>query len=69
MKLGDFVREERLNRGMTQNEFADVLGLSYVSINTLENKNQCGIKIIKKLSEYLQVSIPELRAMLDENNQ
>lgn len=68
MKLGDFVREERLNRGMTQNEFADAVGLSYVSINSLENGNQCGIKIIKKLSEYLDVSIPQLRAMLDENN-
>lgn len=68
MNLGDFVREERLNRGMTQHEFADAVGLSYVSINTLENKNQCGIKIIKKLSEYLEVSIPELRAMLDVDN-
>lgn len=69
MNLGEFVKDERLNRGMTQSEFAHEVGVSYVTINTIENKSDCGINVLKKLSAYLDVSIPELRQMQKyENN-
>lgn len=70
LKLGEFVKDERLNRGLTQQDLAQALAVSIVTINAIENKHTCGIKLLKRLSEFFEVSIPELREMVvNEDNQ
>lgn len=64
MLLGNYVRNERMNMGMSQKEFGRYLGISYVSISNLEKSHKCGLSILKKLSKYLNVSIEELRKMM-----
>lgn len=69
MKLGDFIRESRLNKGMSQKDFSDFLGVSYVSLNRAENNHKCGLKLLNALSENLDISIAELRQMIVEENE
>lgn len=69
MKLGDFIKESRLNKGMSQKDFSDFLGVSYVSLNRAENHHKCGLKLLNALSENLDVSIAELRQMIVEEDE
>lgn len=70
MKLGEFVKEKRLDLGLSQAEFGTHVGVSYVTINNIENKNKCGLITMRKLSKSLEITTKELRAMMnDENNE
>ena len=68
MKLGDYIKQERLNRGLTQRELARECDLSFVTINSIENNKKPGIKSINVLSRFFDTEITELRRMLDEDN-
>lgn len=63
-KLGQKLREERLNLKMSQIEFADFLQISRSSYERIENdkiqdlKLECMLKILKKVNIPLDVFIP-----------
>lgn len=63
-KLGSFVKEKRLDLGLSQNEFANHVGVSYVTINNIENNHKCGLISLRKLSQALKVETKELRSMM-----
>lgn len=70
LNLGEFIKEERLNRGLTQIDLAKQVGVSFVTINKIENTSTCGIRTLSALSDYFGVSLTELRSMVKqhENN-
>jgi transcriptional regulator with XRE-family HTH domain len=69
MKLGEFIKESRLNRGLSQHDFSKMLNVSYVSLNRAELYHRCGNKLLKALNEVTGVSIAELRQMMVEKNE
>lgn len=68
MKLGDFVKQRRLEMSMSQTDFGDFVGVSYVTINAVENHHTCGLKTLRLLAEKLQVPTQDLRAMMEREN-
>lgn len=69
MKLSDYARESRLNAGLSQEQFARKLGLSFVAVSKVENGHGCGMKVLRALSEFTETPIAKLRKMLDEDYQ
>ena len=67
MKLGDFVKEKRLNLSMSQTDFGEHIGVSFVTINNIEKKHYCGLKTLRILSENLNVTTEKLREMMVEH--
>jgi len=68
MKLGEFVKQQRLNKGLTQEQLANLCELSFVTINAIENNRKPGIKSINILSRVFETSVADLRNMINENN-
>lgn len=69
MQLGRFIREYRLERGMTQLELARKLKITNVSLNYLENgKRKAGPKIIKSIAKYFDIDVREVVLMNNEDN-
>lgn len=67
MTLADRVRLRREALGLSQEELALRMGYSSrTSINKIENGRPCSQKIIARLSEALNVSIPYLMGWEDE---
>jgi transcriptional regulator with XRE-family HTH domain len=65
--FGKWLKEQRLNAGLTQVELAKLLGLSSETIAYFEtNKRTAGLTALKKISEFFNVSIYELRKMMEE---
>lgn len=61
MNLGEKVRNRREEMGMSQEELAKKMGYcSRSSVNKIENGRPCSQKIIARLAEALNVSIPYL---------
>ena len=70
MELADRVRQRREALGMSQEELAYKMGYSSrTSINKIENGRPCSQKIIARLSEALNVSIPYLMGWEDEEKE
>lgn len=67
MSLGEFIKDERLNRGLTQVDLAKEIGVSFVTINKIENTSMCGIRTLAALSNYFGISLTELRSMMKSN--
>ena len=66
--FGKWLKEQRLNLGLTQKELANLLGLTEESINYFENdKRTPGLCALKKLSDFFGISIYELRKLMEEN--
>ena len=62
--FGQWLKNERLNRGMSQKELASELKLSYVIINKYENNHRFpSLQAQKKISKYFGISIEQLRKM------
>ena len=72
-KLGDYVKERRLEMSMSQKDFGDWVGVSYVTINAVENHHTCGLKTLRLIADKLEVLPQDLRAMMeresDEDNE
>lgn len=66
MTLGEFVRNYRLDEAITQEEFANKVKLTNVTISQIENGKEVGSKALKNLSKYFGVSTKELRKMMLE---
>ena len=67
MTLADRVRLRRESLGLSQEELALRMGYSSrTSINKIENGRPCSQKIIARLSEALNVSIPYLMGWQEE---
>lgn len=66
--FGKWLKEQRLNLGLTQKELANLLGLTSVTINNFESgKRTAGLSAMKKLSDFFGISIYELRKLMEEN--
>ena len=61
LKIGDNIKRLRKERNLTQEEFAQVLGVSYQSVSRWEN-NTCypDIELIPVIAEYFCVSADKL---------
>lgn len=66
--FGKWLKEQRLNLGLTQQELANLLGLTNQTIYELEvGRRTAGLNALKKLSDFFGVSIYELRKLMEEN--
>ena len=64
MKFKDWLKESRLNAGLTQTALAKELGITYVILNLYENgKRFPKISVLKKIADYFKVELSELRKM------
>ena len=64
MKFKDWLKESRLNAGLTQTALAEELGITYVILNLYENgKRFPKISVLKKIADYFKVELSELRKM------
>lgn len=67
--FGKWLKDQRLNLGLTQQELANLLGLTKVTISEFESgKRPAGLNALKKLSDFFGVSIYELRLKMEEQN-
>ena len=65
--FGKWLKEQRLNLGLTQRELACFLGLTKQTIINFESgKNTPGLCALKKISDFFNISIYELRKMMEE---
>ncbi len=65
--FGKWLKEQRLNLGLTQKELAILLGLTEQTIVNFESgKHTAGLKALKKLSDFFGISIYELRQKMEE---
>jgi transcriptional regulator with XRE-family HTH domain len=67
MTLGEYVKERRLNAGMSQTDLADELGLSITTIVNIERDKTAGLKSLNALAEYFKVDVKMLRALYENN--
>lgn len=63
-KLGVYVREKRLNLALTQQEFAERIGISNITLSKIERGGRIGSVVLKLLSKYFSVSTKLLREMM-----
>jgi transcriptional regulator with XRE-family HTH domain len=64
--FGKWLKEQRLNAGLTQQELANLLGLAKESIAYFETGARTpGLCAIKKISEFFNITIYELRKMME----
>lgn len=60
-KIGKFIKKIRLDNGLTQKGFADILGVTYQAVSKWENgKNIPDIMILKQISKEFNVNIDDL---------
>ena len=60
-KIGSFIKSLRLEKNLTQKEFADTLGVTYQAVSKWENgKNVPDIGTMKLISEKFDVNIDEI---------
>lgn len=65
--FGDWLREQRIDRGMTINEFAKVCKLSYVTLSNIErSKARAGIYATKQIANALNMHYIDLRNVMKE---
>ena len=60
-KIGSFIKSLRLEKNLTQKEFADTLGVTYQAVSKWENgKNVPDIGTMKLISEKFDVNVDEI---------
>ena len=63
MKIGQFIRDRRIELGMTQQQLADKLGITDKAVSKWERAvSYPDITILRELSAALEVSVTELLA-------
>ena len=67
IKTGNYIREKREARGLTQEQLADQIGFSTRSVQKWESGSVSNIKLesLEKLADVLKVSLNEIRAGQD----
>lgn len=64
MEFKDWLKEARLNAGLSQVNLAKELGINYVTLNHYENgKFFPSISVLKIIADYFNVEVAELRKM------
>lgn len=58
------MREKRLNLALTQQEFAERIGISNITLSKIERGGRIGSVVLKLLSKYFSVSTKLLREMM-----
>ena len=62
-KIGSFLRELRKEHGITQEQFAEKLGVSARTISRWETgSNMPDISLLSEIADYYDVGIPEIIA-------
>lgn len=62
-KIGSFLRELRMEQGITQEQFAEKLGVSARTVSRWETgSNMPDISLLSEISDFYGVSIPEIIA-------
>ena len=60
-KVGSFIKELRKEKGVTQEQFAESLGVSGRTVSRWETGNNMpDISLLPEIAEFLEVSIPEI---------
>ncbi|MBQ8782582.1 MAG: helix-turn-helix domain-containing protein [Clostridia bacterium] len=68
MELGKKIKQLRLNKGITQETLANVLGVSYQAVSRWENETTMpDISLLPQISVYFGVSIDELFEFTEES--
>lgn len=57
MNIGERIREKRKELGLTQQEVANKVGLTYQSILNAENGKSCTLETLKKICNALGLTI------------
>ena len=66
--LGQFLRTYRNDHALTQTDLGLLLGITKVTISNIENKKiRAGSKVIKSISNNLEIELLEV-VRLNENN-
>lgn len=66
LEFGKRIKELRNRKGVTQEEMAEDLNISYVHINKIEGgKRGCSVDLIMELSSYFSVSTDYLLTGID----
>lgn len=60
-RLSSFLREERDKRGLSQQEFSELSGVSLPMISYIENGKRAGRRTLQKISKALEVDYLYLR--------
>ena len=68
MRLNLYVKQLRLREALSQKDMANRLSISLQSYYLLETRNIAGARILKKISESLELSITKVVEMKHENN-
>ena len=72
-KLAQFVKNDRMCEVLTQDAYAERVGIAYATLNRLENGHAVKINVLRKLSFYYNIDKRELYKMMiteieNENN-
>lgn len=66
-KFKKWLKDERLNKSLSQSDLAKELGISIYTINNLEQgKTLPNLKNIKLISQYFETPVEEIRKMMEE---
>lgn len=69
MKLSDYLKNARLNKGLTISEFAKVLNITAPTLCNLENgKASPSVTTLNKIAMYFKISNKKVREMLLNEN-
>ena len=63
-KLGEWLKEKRLNKAMSQVEYAEKIGISNVTLSKVESGENVGSNVLRKLSIETGVATKMLREMM-----
>jgi len=65
-KLSDFIYYNRLRRGLTQQQFADKLGISGMTIHNIESgKHKPSLRALNLIAKGLEVDVAVLVDMMN----
>lgn len=65
MTLGNFLREKRLEKNVSQITMSQLIGVSFATYNKLEqNKIRPSYLVIGKIANYFKLDVNEIRRML-----
>lgn len=68
-KLARVVKENRLNAGLTQREYAERVGISTVTLSKIENGTRVGASVIRTLAGQLRLSVRTVRDYMERRDE
>ena len=69
MTFGEWLRDKRLDKGETMQEFAQACDLSYVSISNIElGKKKPGMNALRKIAAHINMEYVEVRQIMKDTS-